>query len=126
MRSRIAGQVADMHPDSVLCQTQEPSHRRAGKMRSAGRGIDSRADTRAHDAAPAIDKIAIDTGMMIRVFFQNAQVAFWGAMTAFARRNWLVGHDVLADHEIGALLGKRDDNVCVVARRLFQQALIHF
>ena len=94
-------------------------------MCSTGSGIDLGADAGANDSTGAVNEIAINAGTMVRVLFENGEIPARRAVPGLARRNGTVGHDLLADHQIGALLGKRDDNVDVVWRRLPKQRLIY-
>src|SRR5580765_765836 len=94
-------------------------------MCSAGRGINLGADASANSPAGAVDEVAIDTGTMVRIFFHNGEITAGCAVPGLAGRDRTVGHDLLADHQIGALLGKGNNNVHVVRRRLPKQRLIY-
>lgn len=94
-------------------------------MCSAGGGIDLGADACANDPTRAVNEVAVNAGTMVRILFENGEMTTGCAVPGLARRNGAVGHDLLADHQIGALLGKRDDNVHVVRRRLLKQRLIY-
>jgi len=94
-------------------------------MCSAGSGIDLGADAGANSAAGAVDEVAIDAGTMVRILFHNGEITAGRAVPGLAGRDWTVSHDLLADHQIGALLGKGNNNVDVVRRRLSKQRLIY-
>ena len=94
-------------------------------MCSARRGINLGADAGANGPPGAVDEVAIDAGTMVRIFFENGEMPGGRGVPGFAGRDRTVGHDLLADHQIGALLGNGDNNVHVVRRRLFKQRLIH-
>ena len=95
-------------------------------MCSAGSGIALGADAGANNPTGAVDEVAIDAGTMIRIFFKNGEMTLRCAVPSFAGRDRTIGHDLLADHQIGALLGKGNNNVDVVRRCLLKQRLIHF
>src|SRR5205823_7828194 len=84
MRSGVARQNSDVHPDTFAGKAKEPLHGRAGKVRSARRGIDSRTDARAHDSARTIHKVTVYAGMMIRVLFHHCEMSARCTVTAFA------------------------------------------
>ncbi len=44
MRGGVARQNSDVHPDTFAGEAKEPFHGRAGKVRSARRGITARTD----------------------------------------------------------------------------------
>src|SRR6266481_9361403 len=94
-------------------------------MCSAGGGIDLGADAGANNPTRAVNEVAIDAGTMVRVLFENGEMTGGRAVPGLAGRDRTIGHDLLADHQIGALLGKRDNNVDVVRRRLLKQRLIY-
>ena len=94
-------------------------------MCSARRGIDPGADAGANNPTRAVDEVAIDTGTMVRILFPNGEITAGRAVSGLAGRDRTVGHDLLADHQVGALLGKGNNNVNVVRRRLFKQRLIY-
>src|SRR5436190_16035264 len=94
-------------------------------MCSTGGGIDLGADAGANNPTRAVNEVAINAGTMIRILFENGEMTARGAVPGLAGRNGTVGHDLLANHQIGALLGKRNDNVHVVRRRLLKQRLIY-
>ncbi len=94
-------------------------------MCSAGGGIDLGADAGANNPTRAVNEVAIDAGTMVRVLFENGEMTGGRAVPGLAGRDRTIGHDLLADHQIGALLGKRDNNVHVVRRRLLKQRLIY-
>ena len=85
-----------MHPDAVVGESQEPFHFRADEMRSAGRGIDTCAHSRAHDSPRTVAKITVERGMMIRILFQNSEMAGRRTVAVLAGRNRTVDHDLLA------------------------------
>src|SRR5947207_15256330 len=94
-------------------------------MCSAGLGIDLGADAGANNPTRSIDEVAIDAGTMVRILFENGEMTAGCAVPGFTGRDWTIGHDFLADHQIGALLGNRDNNVNVVRSRLLKQRLIY-
>ena len=94
-------------------------------MCSTGGGIDLGADAGANDSTGAVNEVAINAGTMVRILFENGEIPARCAVPGLAGRNGTVGHDLLADHQIGALLWKRDDNAYVVWRRLPKQRLIY-
>ena len=94
-------------------------------MCSAGRGIDLGADAGANNPTRSIDEVAIDAGTMVRILFENGKITAGCAVPGLAGRNRTIGHDFLADHQIGALLGKGNNNVDVVRGRLLKQRLIY-
>ena len=121
MRSRVARQDSDVHPNTFAGQTKEPFHGRAGKMRSAGRRIAARTDPGTYCAAGAVNEITVKTGMMIWVLFHHIEMSSRCFVSAPARRNWAIGHDLVPDHKISTLLRDRDNDVRIVLRRLFEQ-----
>ena len=88
-------------------------------MCSARRGIDLRADAGANNPTGAVDEVTIDTRTMLPIFFENREITAGCAVPGLAGRDRAIGHDSLADHQVGALLCKGDNNVHVVWRRLF-------
>ena len=76
MRRGVARQNSNVHPDSLAGETEEPFHGRAGKVRTAWRGIASRTDASPHHAAGTVNEIAVETGMMVRVLFHDREVSF--------------------------------------------------
>ncbi len=120
MRSGVAGQNSHVHADAFVGQTQEPSHRRAGEVGAARSRIDPGANSSTYHAARRVHKIAIQIRMVIRVFLKHVQVARRRLVSASAGRDWTIGHDLVVDHEVSALLRNRDDDVCIVRRRLFK------
>ena len=94
-------------------------------MCSARRGINLGADAGANSPTGAVNEVAIDAGTMVRILFHNGEITAGCAVPGLAGRDRTVGHDLLADHQIGALLGKRNNNVDVVRRRLSKQRLIY-
>src|SRR4029453_3439425 len=94
-------------------------------MCSARRGINVGADAGTNDPARAVDEVAIYTGTMVRILFHNGEITAGCAVPGLAGRDRTIRHDLLADHQVGALLGKRDDNVNVVRRCLPEQGLIY-
>ena len=117
----ISWQNPDVHSDSFACEPHKPPHRRTDIMCSAGRGIDLGADAGANSPTGAVDEVAIDAGTMVRILFENGEITAGCAVPGLAGRDRTVGHDLLADHQIGALLGKGDNNVDVVRRRLLSK-----
>ena len=57
MRSGIARQNSDVHPDTFAGKAKKPFHRRAGKVRSARRGIAARTDPGAYYAAGTVHDV---------------------------------------------------------------------
>ena len=94
-------------------------------MCPARRGINLGADARANSPTGAVDEVAIYAGTMIRIFFHYGEITAGCAVPGLAGRDRTVGHDLLADHQIGALLGKGNNNVDVVRCRLSEQRLIY-
>ena len=94
-------------------------------MGSARRGINLGADAGANSSAVAVDEVALDTRTMVRILFENGETTAGCAVTGLAGRDRTVGYDLLADHQKGALLGKGNNNVDVVRRRLPKQRLIY-
>ena len=94
-------------------------------MCSAGRGIDLGADAGANNPTRSIDEVAIDAGTMVWILFENGEMTAGCAVPGLTGRDRTIGHDFLADHQIGALLGKGNNNVDVVGRRLSEQRLIY-
>ena len=84
MRGGVARQNSDVHPDTFAGKSKEPLHGRAGEVRSARSGIDSRTDACADDAPRTIDEVAVKTGVMIGVFFHNAKMPGRGTVAAFS------------------------------------------
>src|SRR6266480_5626757 len=82
MRGGVARQNSDMHPDTFAGKSKEPLHGRAGEVRSARRGIDSRTDACAHDAPQTIDEVAVKTGVMIGVLFHHSEMSVRCTVTA--------------------------------------------
>src|SRR5438552_19011790 len=103
MRSWITGQNSDMHAHPVFRQTEEPVHRVASEVCAARRGIDAGADPDAHDAARTVHEVAVQTRVMIRVFLKHMYGAHRRFVSASARRNRAIGHDLLSDHEVSPL-----------------------
>ena len=93
-------------------------------MCSAGGGIDLRADAGANGPTRAVNKVTIDAGTMVRILFENREITARCAVPGLAGRDRAIGHDSLADHQVGALLCKGDNNVHIVRRRLFEQRVI--
>jgi len=83
-------------------------------MCSARCGIGLSADACANNPTRSIDEVTIDAGTMVRILFHNGEITAGCAVPGLAGRDRTIGHDFLADHQIGALLGKRDNNVDVV------------
>ena len=125
MRGGVSRQNSDVHPDAFAGEAKEPFHGRAGKMRSARRGLAARTDPGTHCAAGTVHEIAVKTGMMIGVLFHHTEMSVWCSVPASARRDWAIRHDLVSDLKISALFRNRDDNACIVRRRLFEQRLIH-
>ena len=94
-------------------------------MCSARRGINLGADAGANSPAVAVDEVAIDAGTMVRILFENGEITAGCGVPGLAGRDRTVGPDLLSDHSIRALLGKGNNNVDVVRRRLSKQRLIH-
>ena len=94
-------------------------------MCSAWCGVNLGADAGANSPARAVDEVAIDAGTMVRILFHNGEITAGRAVPGLARRDRTVGHNLFADHQIGALLGKRNNDVDVVRRRLLKQRLIY-
>ena len=61
MRGGIARQNSDVHPDTFAGKAKKPFHRRAGKVRSARRGIAARTDPGAYYAAGTVHEVAVKT-----------------------------------------------------------------
>ena len=121
----IPWQNPDMHSDPFACQPHKPPHRRTDIVCPARCGINLGADACANSPARAVDEVAIDAGTMVRILFENGEITTGCAVPGLAGRDRTIGHDLLADHQIGALLGKGDNNVDVVRRRLSKQRLIY-
>src|SRR5882724_4166100 len=94
-------------------------------MCSTRRGIGLSADACANNPTRSIDEVSIDAGTMVRILFENREITAGCAVPGFAGRDRTVGHDFLANHQIGALLGKGNHTVDVVRRRLLKQRLIY-
>ena len=94
-------------------------------MCSARRGINLGADAGANNPTGAVDEVAVDGGTMVWILFENREITAGCAVPGLAGRDRTIRHDLLADHQVGALLGKRDDNVHVVRRCLPEQRLIY-
>src|SRR4029453_17125723 len=62
---------------------------------------------------------------MVRILFHNGEITAGCAVPGLAGRDRTIGHDLLANHQIGALLGKGNNNVHVVRGRLLKQRLIY-
>jgi len=120
MRSGVPGQNPDVHAHAFFGQTQEPFHRRAGEVRAARSRIDVGTDSGAHYTTRSIYKVAVEIGIVIRVFLKHAHVARGRLVSTSARRDRAIGHDLVADHEVTSLLWNRDDDVRVVQRSLFE------
>src|SRR5881396_4374318 len=90
MRSGLAGQNSDVHAHALFGQTQEPFHRRTGEVRAARSRIDVGTDPGAHYTARSIHKVAIQIGMVVRVFLKHAHVARGRLVSASARRDWTI------------------------------------
>src|SRR5207244_553109 len=112
-----------MHSDAFTGETQEPFHRRAGEVRSARRRIDVSANAGAHDTAATVDEIAVETGMVVRVFFHDTEMSAWRFMSALARRNRSVGDNLFTDHQVSALFGNGNNDVGGVRGSLSEQCL---
>jgi hypothetical protein len=63
--------------------------------------------------------------MMIRVLFHDGEMPVRRFVSASARRDRAIGHDLVPDHKVSPLLWDRDDDPRIVLRRLFEQGLIH-
>ena len=94
-------------------------------MRTARRGINFGAYARTNNPTVAVDEVAIDTRPMVGIFFHDGEITAGCGVPGLAGRDRAIGHDLLADHQIGALLGKRNNNVHVVRRGLSEQRLIY-
>jgi len=94
-------------------------------MGSARRGINLGADAGANSSAVAVDEVAIDAGTVVGILFENGEITAGCGVPGLAGRDRTVGYDLLADHQIGALLRKGNNNVDVVRRRLSKQRLIY-
>src|SRR5439155_17415358 len=116
--SWITRQNSDVHADAIFSQAQEPFHSGAGKVRAARRGVDSRTDARAHDTTIRINEIAIETRVMVRIFFEHVHVAGWRTVAALARGNWPVGSELFAHHQIRALFRDRHHDTRVIGRKV--------
>lgn len=125
MRGGVARQNSDVHPDTFAGKSKEPFHSRAGKMRSARRGIAARTDAGTYYAAGAVHEVAVKTGVMIGILFHHIEMSSRCFVSAPARRDWAIGYDLVSDHEITPLFWNRDDDTGVVLRCLFEQRLIH-
>ena len=120
MRGGVARQNSDVHPDTFAGQAKEPFHGRASKVRSARRGIAARANPGTYCATGTVHEVAVKTGMMIGVLFHDVEMPMGRFMSASARRNWAIGHDLVPDHKVSPLLWDRDDDARIVLRCLFQ------
>src|SRR5438309_3426223 len=74
MRGRVARQDSDVHSDTFASEAKEPFHGRAGKVRSARRGITTRTDPGTHCATGTVHEVAVKTGMMIGILFHDAEM----------------------------------------------------
>src|SRR3954469_11653072 len=92
---------------------------------SARRGINLCANPGANNSTVAVDEVAIDAGMMVGILLENGEITARRSVAGLAGRDRAVGHNLLPDHQIGALLRKRNNNVHVIWRRLFQQRLVY-
>ena len=125
MRGGVARQNSDVHPDTFSGEAKEPFHGRAGKVRSARRGIAARTDPAAYCASRTVHEVAVKTGVMIRVHFHYIEMPPRGFVSASSRRDWAIGYDLVSDHEVSPLFRNRNDNTRVVLRCLFEQRLIY-
>jgi len=121
----ISWQNPDVHSDPFACEPHKPPHWRTDVMCSTGRGINLSADAGANSPARAVDEVAIDAGTMVRILFHNGEITAGRAMPGLAGRDRTVGDNLFADHQISALLGKRNNNMDVVRRSLSKQRLIY-
>ena len=83
-------------------------------MCSAGGGIDLGADAGTDNPTGSVDEVAIEAGTMVGIFFENGEMTAGCAVAFLAGRDWTIGCELVADHQIGALPGKRDANAHVV------------
>ena len=120
MRGGVARQNSDVHPDTFAREAKEPFHRRAGKVRSARRGIAARTDPGTYYAAGTVHEIAIKTGVVIGVLFHHSEMPVRRFVPASARRDWAIGYDLVPDYKVSPLLWDRDDDARIVLRCLFQ------
>ena len=120
MRGGVAGQNSDVHPDTFTGEPKEPFHGRAGKVCSARCGLAARTDSTTYYAAGTVHEVAVKTGMMIRVLFHDVEMSVRRFVSASARRDWAIGHDLVPDHKVSPLLWDRDHDARIVLRRLFQ------
>src|SRR5580700_10007675 len=121
MRGGVARQDSDVHSHTFTGEAKKPFHGRACKVRSARRGIAARTNPGTYCATGTVHEVAVKTGMMIGVLFHDVEMAVGRFVSASARRNWAIGHDLVPDHKISPLLWDRDDDARIVLRRLFQQ-----
>ena len=120
MRGGVAGQNSNVHPDTFPGEAKEPFHGRAGKVRSARRGIAARTDPGTYCAAGTVHEVAVKTRVMIGILFHHSEMSVRRFVSASARRDWAIGHDLVSDHKVGPLLWNRDDDARIVLRCLFQ------
>jgi len=120
MRGGVARQNPDVHPNTFAGEAKEPFHRRAGKVRSARRRIAARTNPGTYCAAGTVHEIAVKTGMMIGVLFHDVEMPVRRFVSASARRDWAIGHDLVPDHKVSPLLRDRDHDTRIVLRCLFQ------
>ena len=73
-------------------------------MGSAGGGIGLGADSGANNPTRTVNEVAINAGTMVWILFENGEMTGGRAVPGLAGRDWTVGHDLLAYHQIGALL----------------------
>src|SRR5678816_2994444 len=124
MRGGVARQNSDVHPHTFAGQPKEPFHGRAGKVRSARRGITARTDPSAYCTAGTVHEVAVKTGVMIGVLFHYVEMSPRCFVSASSRRDRSIGYDLVSDHEVSPLFRNRNDNTRVVLRCLFEQRLI--
>src|SRR4051794_18221690 len=94
-------------------------------MCSARRGINLCANPGANNSTVAVDEVAIDAGMMVGILLENGETTARCSVAGLAGRDRAVGHDLLPNHQIGALLEERNNNMHIIWRCLFQQRLVY-
>ena len=120
MRGGVARQNSDVHPDTFSGEAKEPFHGRAGKVRSARRGIAARTDPAAYCAPRTVHEVAVKTGVMIGVLFHHIEMSPRCFVSASSRRDWAIGYDLVPDHKVSSLLWDRHHDARIVLRCLFQ------
>lgn len=63
-----------------------------------------RTNAAAHRAAAGVFVVAVEAGVMVFIFFQDREFTRWAFMPPFAGRDRTVYCDLIACHQVGALL----------------------